>query len=138
MPTAGDSQTRSQNHFAQHTRVNTELTSKDRTVICNGKVSPSHSEPLSHRLGEVAAHEKATEFSSVCHFFSCSKRDKINVTLKKTKQRFQRDKKQGMCQPEKRDKKLSPDSLSILEISSRATVASRISPLSLFGTILNQ
>lgn len=73
----------SQNHTAQHARVNTDLTSKDRTLICKGKVSPF---PLRNTFTSFrwsgCTHEKATEFSSVCHFFSCSKRDKINVGCK--------------------------------------------------------
>lgn len=73
----------SQNHTAQHARVNTDLTSKDRTLICKGKVCPF---PLRNTFTSFrwsgCTHEKATEFSSVCHFFSCSKRDKINVGCK--------------------------------------------------------
>lgn len=94
------------------------------------------------------APKRPQSFSSVCHFFSCSTRDEINVTCNnkavllevhagwgKSKECVKQIKGQ-------KKKKLSSDStdvaLFILEISSRATVASRISPPSLSGSMLNR
>lgn len=55
---------------------------KTEPSFVKAKWAQCHSEHFSRHFGEVAAHEKATEFSSVCHFCICSKRDKLNVTCK--------------------------------------------------------